>query len=256
MGNGVIQAKKLIDKYAITQPNEIPIEDIIINEGPYIIEKPITGAEGRIVCYDKYALITVNSSIKDESKRRFILAHELGHYLMHRNIAPFYNDTENDFWEWRSSKHHENEANEFAAELLMPTEIFLSLSRKEPFSIDYVLKIKSQFKTSLTATAIRFAEKGHDPILLLCSQYNIVKWFIKNEAFPFAKISVHGKIPVNTVSYEYYKHNKTYTQPEEIDPKDWHIVDRYFGELKYYEQCIYFDYYGYVLSFIWIGKLK
>ena len=252
--NGLMHAQRLIEKYAITQPNEIPIEDIITNEGPYIIEKPIAGAEGRIVCYDDLAIITVNSSIKDNSKRRFVLAHELGHYVMHRKLQPFYKDTENDLWEWKSNKQYENEANEFAAELLMPTEIFLKSSKRKKFSLEFVQELKELFDTSLTATAIRFAEKGNIPILLVCSQNNIVKWYAKNVDFPFSKIFVHEEVPVNTVAFEYFIKNIKYNEPEEIDPKNWQISDRYFGELKYYEQCIYFEYFGYVLSFIWIDK--
>lgn len=254
MSNGIVHAQQLINKYAITLPNEIPIEDIITNEGLYILEKPMQGAEGRFVCYEDYALITVNSKIQEGSKKRFILAHELGHFKMHRHLQPFYKDTENDFWEYKSNKQHEVEANEFAAELLMPTEIFLKISKKEKFSLKFIQELKELFDTSLTATAIRFAEKGNDPILLVCSQNNIVRWYAKNNEFPFSQIKVHEEVPVNTVAYEYFVKNKIYKSPEEIDPKDWQIYDRFYGQLKYYEQCVYFDYYGYVLSFIWLDK--
>lgn len=254
MSNGIIHAQRLIEKYAITLPNEIPIEDIITNEGPYILEKPIDGAEGRFISYEDYALITVNSRIKDTNKKRFVLAHELGHFEMHRNLQPFYKDTENDLWEYKSNKKYEVEANEFSAELLMPTKIFLKVSKKEKFSLKFVQEIKELFGTSLMATAIRFAEKGNDPILLICSQNNIVRWYAKNNDFPFSKINVHEEVPVNTVAYEYFVKKKMYSIPEQIDPKDWQISDRFYGELKYYEQCVYFGYYGYVLSFVWIDK--
>jgi hypothetical protein len=45
-----------------------------------------------------------------------------------------------------------------------------------------------------------------------------------------------------------------YDTQEEIKPNFWSISDPYHGELKYYEQCIYFDSFGYVLTFIWLAK--
>jgi len=251
---GYYCALDILDKYVITKPNEIPLEDIIINEGPFITEKNMFGAEGRLVCYEDYALISVNSSITDISKKRFILAHELGHFLMHRNLNPFYHDTENNFWEWNCDKKIETEANEFAAELLMPTNIFLNVTRKYKFSIDFIHELKNAFSTSLTATSIRFAQKGHDPILLICSKNNIVKWYVKNDDFPFSKIIVNKEVPINTVTSEYYIKSKSYSKPEDIEPQFWHISDKFYGKLKYYEQCIYFDYYGYVLTFVWLEK--
>jgi hypothetical protein len=250
---GFYEAKRLIEKYYITQPNEIPIEDIILSEGPYVYEKEIRGAEGRIICYEDHAIITVNSFLKDINKKRFVLAHELGHFELHRELNAYYSDNENNFWEWKNDKIIESEANEFAAELLMPTEIFLSRSKKEKFSIDFIQRLSDVFITSLTSTAIRFAEKGHDPILLICSKNNIIKWYIKNDSFPFVKVNVHKNIPINTVTYEYYSSAKTYDRPEEIDPKFWNIFNPYFSKLKYYEQCLYFNSYNYVLTFIWLS---
>jgi Zn-dependent peptidase ImmA (M78 family) len=252
--NGIICAKSIIKKYAITEPNEIPIEDIIINEGIYLSEKNMSGAEGRMICYEDYAVILVNSSITDYSKKRFIIAHEFGHYLMHRKSQSIFNDIDSDFLEWKGNKSVESEANEFAAELLMPTDIFLRITRTKKFSLEFVKEIKDIFKTSLTASSIRFAEKGHDPILLIYSKKGVVKWFVRNKDFPFSKISVHNKIPINTITHDFYTKNIKYLDPYEILPESWNISDQYNNELKYYEQCLYFDNYDYVLTFIWIEK--
>jgi Zn-dependent peptidase ImmA (M78 family) len=62
------------------------------------------------------------------NRLRFSLAHELGHIVMHRQLAPFggFKTTE-DFWTWMRAYEKnryslEQKANEFAGRLLVPLE--------------------------------------------------------------------------------------------------------------------------------------
>jgi len=70
--------------------------------------------------------IFYNSSISSQGRINFTLGHELGHYLLHRQAYPegFSCSTE-DMARWESEvAQRENEANEFAATLLMPFDDF------------------------------------------------------------------------------------------------------------------------------------
>ena len=117
-------AIKVINEFSITEPNEYPIEDIIIAKEIFFQNKPMKGADGRIIFGKNNAIITINDSINYPQKRRFVAAHELGHFELHKNLERFYNCTEADFMKWNKEGNHEVEANEFAAELLMPRNIF------------------------------------------------------------------------------------------------------------------------------------
>ena len=81
-------------------------------------EVPLDGKEGEIVSVGNRSIITINSNIQFETKKRFAAAHELGHYEMHRDLKPIFSDTEEDLMNWYKAGPHEMEANEFAAEFL------------------------------------------------------------------------------------------------------------------------------------------
>ncbi|MCY4302964.1 MAG: ImmA/IrrE family metallo-endopeptidase [Aestuariivita sp.] len=81
--------------------------------------------------------ITINA--KDpHTRRRFTLAHELGHYMLHRHLIGDGLDDDRLYRSSRGGKYHntavgpkeETEANRFAANLLMPKEL-VEFHRKE-----------------------------------------------------------------------------------------------------------------------------
>ena len=255
MNKGILCARRLISDLYITSPNEIPINEIIEYRGPFINYRNIKGAEGIIISKGDYCIITVSSNISDEGKRNFVLGHELGHFEMHKSIRPVFSCKENDLWDWSSNKKFETEANYFASEILMPKDVFISESRKEAFSIKFLDELKDKFKVSITCAAIRYSHVGYDPIILICSRNNKIEWFFRNESFPYyIDISKGNIVPQNTVAYEYFTYGKTEEPPQDINPLDWNIKADIKNNLEFYEQCIYAKNYGYVLSFISVGK--
>jgi len=99
---------------------------------------------------DWVALILVNC-YHSEHKKRFGIAHEFGHLLMdhqHGNLQP-----------GSSEPDRENEeANNFAASLLMPAWHVLGLVKKYPDSLTFLVqKISTYFGVSIEAAARRLA---------------------------------------------------------------------------------------------------
>jgi IrrE N-terminal-like domain len=80
-------------------------------------------------------------------RRRFTIAHELAHALLEQtgSRAP------------RRGKELERLCDMFAAELLMPKSVFLEMARGE-VSTERIIDIARQFRTSVTATGLRYAE--------------------------------------------------------------------------------------------------
>ena len=93
--------------------------------------------------------IYVNAN-HSETRRRFTIAHEIAHYVLHKNLI---RDGIVDDTLYRSGLSNliEMEANRFAAEILMPTHLIRAAIRKE-FSIS---KLAKQFNVSNEAMAIR-----------------------------------------------------------------------------------------------------
>lgn len=109
---------------------------------------------------------------RDAPRTRFTLAHELGHYYIdeHRNaLAAGRVPAHPSRCEYESPILAEQEADHFAANLLMPASRFAGKARSVPAGLDGVVKLAEAFGTSLTSTAIRYAASDALP----CA---VVKW--------------------------------------------------------------------------------
>ncbi len=85
-----------------------------------------------IITEDGYASVFVSSSIEDENYINFLLAHELGHYVLHYDT-----DVSFSFISRIYKTRLEKEANLFACELLMCNE-----NIKQQENIEFIVKEK------------------------------------------------------------------------------------------------------------------
>ncbi|GEM_PF-3471762 len=115
---------------------------------------------------DWVALILVNR-YHSEHKKRFGIAHEFGHLLMdhqHGNLRPGSSEPDRE----------KEEANNFAASLLMPAWHVLGLVKKYPDSLTFLVqKISSYFGVSLEASARRLAGTDFVPGLFALVDPNL-----------------------------------------------------------------------------------
>lgn len=89
---------------------------------------------------DKKIYICVNNK-HSENRKRFTIAHELGHYFLHNEeLTTGFIDSVLKREKGKNNKK-EKEANAFAANLLMPTELFKSLWLREDATISTIATI-------------------------------------------------------------------------------------------------------------------
>lgn len=155
-------------------PNDVPIDDLAMSRGVLVVEKPMLGAEGRLLRKRSRGIIHIDSRIPQEGRRRFTVAHELGHWEMHKQYSQFL-CSEDDMRDYGKSPL-EMEANCFAAELLMPTFHFRKAIEKKSPSMKLIQSLAREFNTTLTATAMRFAEVSKHNLLVVWHQFNSVSW--------------------------------------------------------------------------------
>ena len=104
---------RLAHKYSTRNPFELA-EYLNIR----IFFVPLGDIAGFYTYIKKHKCIFINSSIEDKEFQKFVMAHELGHAIMHshENICYIENFTK------LKSYRAEIEANQFAAQLLIPDE--------------------------------------------------------------------------------------------------------------------------------------
>lgn len=99
------------------------------------------------------------------TRQRFTLAHELGHYFMHRDKRPEFIDGGFVMQRMESSKYEEEEleANEFAGNLIMPeTEISERLEGARHITTQNVVELAKEFRVSTLAMATRLRNIGYE----------------------------------------------------------------------------------------------
>jgi hypothetical protein len=168
-------ATKLIEDYAITDPAQISIHDIAFDRHVTVIEEDMTGAEGRLLRKGANGLIRVRPNPTYPGRVRFAIGHELGHWERHMNISQAWLCSSRDIHAYSGSAA-EIEANAFAGELLMPSSL-LKPRLYSGLSIQTLIRVATEFQTSLTATAVRSVEDTTEDAYVIFSQDGIVRWW-------------------------------------------------------------------------------
>ena len=121
------------------------------------------GAEGLSTELNGESWIFVSPSVTSARRRRFTLAHELGHWILAHPSSCGPLDILG-----RSSVPEEKAANEFAANLLMPPRLFRAdVARAAPRMAEFE-RLANVYAVSRTAAALRFLKFTADACALVC----------------------------------------------------------------------------------------
>jgi hypothetical protein len=115
----------------------------------------------------------------DAPRARFTLAHELGHYYIDEHrlaLAAGRAPAHRSLCDHESPNLAEQEADHFAANLLMPGVRFLDKARAAPPGLAGVISLAKAFGTSLTAAAIRCAAADVRPCAVVKWSWNRYAW--------------------------------------------------------------------------------
>jgi Zn-dependent peptidase ImmA (M78 family) len=138
--------------------------------------EPLDGAEARLCVMGDRAIIRISDKIKYLPRKRFGIAHELGHLELHTSSGIHF-DKNLDAYRKREK---EREANEFASAFLMPKRFFLPKITETP-RLEMVEELKDLFWTSWTATAIRLIDLCPLPMAVVYSENYKVSWSKENK---------------------------------------------------------------------------
>ena len=174
----------------------VPVEDVALEysqqrfrDAPIakVQGEDLDGFDGMLAANkkrDKW-MILYNSAVSSEGRKRFTVAHEFGHYLLHRHqqeeFACGAGDIETS-GEGKGSRDIEKEADDFATTLLMPLDDFRRQVDGETMSFDLLGHCADRYGVSLTAAAIRWLEIAPKRAVLVASRDDHMLWASSNEA--------------------------------------------------------------------------
>jgi len=260
---GALKAIKLLEEIGFDEITEIPMDILVSGLGATLIEESLKNCDGKIIKGRKKTLIKINSDISYEGKKRFTIAHEIGHYLLHEKLE-VHNENSNTLNWFMTAENQakqgiqEKEANEFAIELLMPSKIFQKEAHGKMFCPELIKHLSDRFKTSITSTLFRYCElKNLHPIFIVFIYNGTVKYWKKSQDL-YVKVKDIVKLnpPVDSVAQEYIDANyefiysgKEKAQP--IEKSTWFVLDQYTKDTPFFEYCIPTKQYKTLISVIW-----
>ena len=158
------RVRKLLKEHKVTAA-PVPVEKIAIDLGAQVRFKEFDDdLSGMIYIKGSSPIIGVNS-LHPENRQRFTIAHEIAHLVLHRHLIADYVHVDKRFpvlmrdaSSASGTQRMEMEANNFAAELLMPTSLLSPMLKKNGFDIDEEEPLKElsrKFRVSEQALAYR-----------------------------------------------------------------------------------------------------
>lgn len=165
-----IQTEQLAIEYSKRRPD--PVEKIHGHD--------VAGIEGMLVKSRRkntwYMLY--DETIESQGRINFTLAHEFGHYLLHRHLVDEFRCSSGDLlgYDGAESRRREAEANKFASCLLMPADDFRLQIQSVPTSIDLIAHCADRYGTSFTATALKWLELTDEAAMLVVARDGYICW--------------------------------------------------------------------------------
>jgi hypothetical protein len=222
--------------------------------GLEIREVSADGFDGALIRAREVPLgaIVIRKSIRETGRKNFTLAHEIGHFLLSGHDREEIVCTKLDIGAWGDgSKGIEREADEFAAELLMPTASVQRIIGSAAPSLELIQKIAQRFHTSLSAAAWRYCDLAKKQCAIVWSTGGRIDWSKHSEAFEF---SLRKGTPLKkpTLAFRAFHGQIIPKQPQEVPANGWMPASNLAENAKLWEQSKALPAYGSVISLLWL----
>jgi hypothetical protein len=230
------------------------LEALLDEDGIEIVESvyPEAAFTGCLLRIDGGAGIMLAKGLSS-GRRRFTLAHELGHFCIPSHAQSGSTCNEADLRDIDSdSKRREAEANDFAAELLMPWKLFAEDVKRLEISVSSVERLAGpeMYQVSQLAAAWRVMQTTRERAALVVSTGGAVEWAVKSDPCGLWLPSYGTRLNGNSVAASVLRGEGAPTRPVEVPVAAWHeSVRPSRGRLL--ESCYVIEQTGQVVSLLW-----
>lgn len=245
--NAELAASEVIDKYGISDPVHIQLLDILFDNNSIVVEDTIGRAAARLTRIGNRATVRVPPD-EHQNRKRFSIAHEFGHFKLNHVAGTIEKVCSNKDMESWCRPNIETEANFFASELLMPQMLVRKMCDVAEVNLEPIREIARSFRTSLTASAIRFVRFCPESCAVVCSENGKISWSYRSPDW-WAYIPTAQQLDNRTVAYDFFNGVRLPDEPIEVDANAWINAK---GTEEIVEHSIGSKSYGFVLSILWI----
>jgi len=246
------EGERLWGLYGFQKPGDLVLEDLAYARKVLVTDGPLDGVEARLVRKGSRGLIRVKEGIPEPGRRRFAIAHELGHWELHKSKSQVFACTADDMVASYKASVEEAEANFFAPGLLMPSGPFAERQGNGVLSVEVVSDLAAHFTTSFTATAIRCVDVSTDCCAVVVSSDGRIRWWRGSREFEDRFwLDAKSKLSTNTVAGSVFAGGRQPRGPEEVDIAAW--SDRGADDGKgglFLEECLIVERYHQIISLL------
>ncbi|MBK7781773.1 MAG: ImmA/IrrE family metallo-endopeptidase [Ardenticatenia bacterium] len=252
-------ANRVLDELGINDRDDLKrLEEIAWTRGAVVRRAAMNGAEGRIAMAGQIAVITIPAE-SDPLRQRFGIAHELGHLELHRNQSALSMCLGDDMLAWgdrESAKGREQEANEFAASLLLPERFFAPACSELRPSLDMVSGLAEGFETSLTSTALRYMDFCAEPAAVVYSSKGVIRWLRRSYDFKDLGYFVEPrtKLHPQTRAASFFKDGTASRIQGPVLAESWLTSGRFRSNATLLEQSWPMPSQSAVLTLLWVNQ--
>lgn len=248
------RARQVLSSLELKHPCDLDLEDIAWSRGILVKDEDLIGTEGRLVKSGGNGVISVKRGIPEAGRRRFVIAHEIGHFEMH--------DTENQIdlcagkdldYDYHYLRPEEREASLFATELLLPDELVSPVCRRSEISFELARQLSSEFNTTWTLAAMRMIEFTSYRAALVASERGKVKWYRASPNFGY-HVPPRAPLDEGTIAADVFASGKCPERGQLVLASSWIKNTRVDEQASMREQCFVLPRYGTILSLIWMEK--
>jgi hypothetical protein len=178
-------AYDVIHSRGITTPEQIDVEKLVADFWIKLRRAPIDNAEGRLLRAGSRGVVTVDVQAFLSEKWRFVIAHELGHFLLHEwredlTCFPKKNATREDK---SRSFLDEEAASGFASTLLMPDGMVRERYDGGATPMERATLLAKAFGVSLPMAALRMLDFTEEACAVAYVEAGVVGWCTATKAF-------------------------------------------------------------------------
>ncbi len=228
-------ADAVLEALAISSVGDLDVEAIAFDAGIEVRFETLNGCEATLVGFENRAIATVTPS-PYAGRTRFTIAHEIGHWELHRGrtFRCRVDALEENF---SSSRDAEKEADTFAAHLLMPSALFKpAIKAMGQPNFKQLGELATSFDTSLTATALRLVGVDTVPAVIACYTQAGLKWHVSAKHVP-RRWFLKGTLDEESFTYDLVHNGKECSRLGKQSADAW-FENQDADRFEVLEQCV------------------
>ena len=151
------------------------------------------------------------------------------------------------------ARNYEWEANDFAAELLMPRTLYSrDVAARDPnFQQIDELAGPEMYDVSMTAAALRYVEVTREACALVCAREGVIQWVSKSEAFRYRIPWKGNRVPPGSGANAVFGGEQPLPMGERLDPYAW-LENEQRNPVECFESTLAIPSQSQVLSLLWL----